>query len=205
LIAKLVSALFFKPNQAIKRVVTISTPHQGSYFANRYTRWLAQKFIKLPSMQVSMGQRLVAKNPGLFRDQQLLTDANAIDSLTPDSAIFPVLSKAKYSPEVKYHNIIGHLQDPSFFQSRIGDGDGVVSLASARTKDAVSELEVNADHTTIHMTGKTIFEVRRILLEHLAEEDADDRVAIRLKSKGLINQTDDPQQPSDSVPSLLNR
>lgn len=202
---KLVSALFFKPNQAIKRVVTISTPHQGSYFANRYTRWLARKFIKLPTMQVSMGQRLVATNPGLFRDQQLLTDANAIDSLAPESAIFPVLSEAKYSPDVKYHNIIGHIQNPSFWQNRIGAGDGVVSLASASAKDAVSELEVDADHTNIHMTGKAIFEVRRILLEHLKEVDADDRVAVRVKSKGLINESDDPQQPSDSIPSLLNR
>ena len=57
------------------------------------------------------------------------------------------------------------------------ESDGIVELASARTDDVESELIVNAEHTTIHMTGKTIFEVRRILLEHLAEIDENDRVA----------------------------
>ena len=58
---KLVSTLFFKPNQSIRRVVTIGTPHRGSDFANDYTRWLARKFIKLPTMAVMTGNRLFPK------------------------------------------------------------------------------------------------------------------------------------------------
>ncbi len=202
---KLVSALFFKPNESIKRVVTISTPHQGSYFANRYTRWLARKLIKLPTLETSTTRRLVSANPGLFRDNQLLTDANAIDSLAPESPIFPVLAEAKYSPNVTFHNIVGNLQDPSFFQRRIGKGDGVVNLASAQVKDAVSELEVDAPHTTIQMTGKAIFEVRRILLEHIEQVDSEDRVAVRVKGPMKVEPEASGQQPSDSIPLLLNR
>ena len=66
------------PGRPGSTTITISTPHRGSEFANDYTRWLARKFIKLPSMAVSTGNRLAAENPELFRDTQLLTVANAI-------------------------------------------------------------------------------------------------------------------------------
>ncbi len=186
---KLVSALFFKPNQSIKRVVTIGTPHKGSDFANDYTRWLARKFIKLPQMTVATGNALVRQNPRLFKDTQLLTVANAIDSLAPESPIFPVMMRAQRSPDVKYHNIIGVLEDPSFLQRKVGVGDGVVTVESARVDDAVSESIVDAEHTVIHMTGEAIFEVRRILLEHLREIDSRDRVA-RLDGEGEETESD---------------
>jgi pimeloyl-ACP methyl ester carboxylesterase len=175
--AKLVSTLFFKPNQSIRRVITIGTPHRGSKFANDLTRWLARQFINLPALSLQTGENLVRANPDLFRDTDLLTMSNAIDSLAPDSPIFPVMERAKYSPQVKYHNIIGVLKDPTLLQERAGRGDGVVSYASATMPDTESELIVDADHTKIHMTGQTIYEVRRILLEHLREIDASDRVA----------------------------
>jgi len=173
---KLVSTLFFKPSHSVKRVITIGTPHRGSDFANDYTRWLARKIIRLPAMSVNIGTRLALQNPSLFRDSELLTVANAIDSLSPESPIFPVMLRAKRATGVKYHNIIGVLEDPSFFVPR-GRNDGVVAYESATMDDVESELIVNADHTSIHMTPKAIFEVRRILLEHLEEVDADDRVA----------------------------
>ena len=108
--------------------------------------------------------------------------ANAIDSLAPESPIFPVMHRAQYDSSVKFHNIIGVLEDPSIWQRRAGEGDGVVHKDSASSDDASSELVVDADHTTIHMTGKAIFEVRRILLEHLNEVDEDDRLAAQKSS-----------------------
>jgi hypothetical protein len=128
-------------------------------------------------MAVSTGSRLAIENPTLFKNTTLLTAANAIDSLAPESAIFPVMMRAKQAPGVKYHNIIGVLQKPSLLQRQVGPGDGIVELASARIPGVESELIVDADHTTIHMTGRTIFEVRRILLEHLQEIDSQDRLA----------------------------
>ena len=174
---KLVSTLFFRPNTSVRRVITISTPHRGSEFANDYTRWLARKFIKLPSMAVSTGHRLAEDNPKLFKDTQLLTVANAIDSLAPESPIFPVMMRAKRSPDVKYHNIVGVVETSSLLTGRGGQGDGVVDFESAHLEDAESEIVVDADHTSIHMTAKAIFEVRRILLDHLKEIDSNDRIA----------------------------
>ncbi|WP_390620406.1 alpha/beta fold hydrolase [Stieleria varia] len=174
---KLVSTLYFKPNRSVSRVITIGTPHKGSEFANDFTRFVARKLIKLPNLAVRTTESLVGGNPDFFRDTELLTMANAIDSLAPESPIFPVMHKAQYDKNVKFHNIVGILEDPSFLQRRAGEGDGVVNIKSAELPIAKSELAVDADHTTIHMTGKAIFEVRRILLEHLNDVDADDRVA----------------------------
>ncbi len=205
---KLVSTLFFRPNQSVKRVITIGTPHRGSEFANDYTRWLARKIIKLPSMAVSTGNRLAADNPQLFKNTQLLTVANAIDSLAPESPIFPVMMRAKRSPGVKYHNIIGVLETPSLLQGRGSRGDGIVDYASAKMDDVESELIVDAEHTTIHMTGKTIFEVRRILLEHLQSIDSEDRVA---QGEHRVAQREDWLAPSDQegdselVPIVIER
>lgn len=181
---KLVSTLFFRPNSSVRRVITIGTPHRGSEFANDLTRWLARKIIRLPKMTTNTGRRLAAQNPNLFKDTSLLTVANAIDSLAPDSPIFPVMMRAKRAPDVKYHNIIGVLETPSFISGRGSRSDGVVDYDSATMDDVESELIVNAPHTTIHMISKTIFEVRRILLEHLHELDANDRVAQNIRAVG---------------------
>ncbi|MGV3484752.1 MAG: esterase/lipase family protein [Planctomycetaceae bacterium] len=174
---KLVSTLYFNANPSIRRVVTIGTPHAGSEFANDYTRWVARKLIRLPQMAVATAQQLASQNPGLFRDNQLLTVSNAIDSLAPESPIFPVMARAKKSSGVTFHNIIGVTEDRTFLSPR-KPSDGIVDLASARSPDAVSEVIVNSEHTQIHTTDKAILEVRRILLEHVREIDSQSRVAL---------------------------
>lgn len=174
---KLASALFFKPNASVRRVVTIGTPHRGSDFANDYTRWLARKFIKLPNFAVSTGTRLTRANPGFFKDTQMLTVSNAIDSLAPESPIFPVLMRAEQASDVRLHNIVGLVEDDGWLARLSRGSDGVVEYESAHLENAASELIVNADHTSIHTTSKAILEVRRILLEHLAELDSGDRLA----------------------------
>ena len=174
---RLVSTLFFRPNPSVRRVITIGTPHRGSEFANDFTRWAARKVIKLPKMATRTANSLLINNPGLFKDSDLLKTANAIDSLAPESPIFPVMMRARRSPGVKYHNIIGVLENPSLISGAAGRGDGVVAYDSAVMDDVESEVVIDADHTSIHMTSEAIFEVRRILLEHLDGIDARDRVA----------------------------
>ncbi len=174
---KLVSTLKFHANQSIRRVVTIGTPHAGSEFANDYTRWVARKLIRLPQMNVLTASTLTRENPGLFRDNTLLTVSNAIDSLAPESPIFPVMARAKKAPGVAYHNIIGVIDSRSFIGAK-RDSDGIVDIVSARTPDSVSEKIVTAHHTEIHTTDAAILEVRRILLEHMKAIDSGDRVAL---------------------------
>ncbi len=175
---KLVSTLYFHANPSVRRVVTIGTPHAGSEFANDYTRWVARKLIRLPQMSVMAGNNLARENPGLFRDNKMLAVSNAIDSLAPESPIFPVMARAKKSPGVQFHNIIGVVEKRRSFFGTGKPNDGVVDLVSARTPDAASEKIVNSTHTLIHTTDAAILEVRRILLEHVREIDSQKRVAL---------------------------
>ena len=49
------------------------------------------------------------------------------------------------------------------------EGDGIVPRESGHFEGAESEITVAANHTTVHSHPAAVLEVRRILLEHLAE------------------------------------
>jgi hypothetical protein len=75
-------------------------------------------------------------------------------------------------PWVKYHNIVGRLPEKGLLGRVIGGTDGVVSFASGHLDSVRSEIAVEADHTALTAHPLSVLEVRRILLEHLAEVDA---------------------------------
>jgi pimeloyl-ACP methyl ester carboxylesterase len=164
--ARLARIVYFHPNPSIKRVITLGTPHQGSDFANAYTRWAGSKLISLPEMMVQLSNKVTRDNPGFFRDTLFLTCSTSIDSLSPSSPVFPVMLNAQRAPWVKYHNIVGVLSNGGFATRFSGEGDGVVSYKSAHADDAESELIVDAEHMSVHRNSKATLEVRRILIEH---------------------------------------
>ncbi len=180
-VQRLSAALFFKPNESIRRVVTIGTPHRGSNYANDYTRWLSRKIIKLPTTLTDTGYSLARKNPEVIHESELLTTNTSIDSLSPESPIFPVMLRARRAPWVKYHNIIGVVPDEGLF-NRLSEGsDGVVDFASAHMDDVESEIMVQSQHQNIHRTPRAILEVRRILIQHLSSVRTEPRWAERLQ------------------------
>jgi pimeloyl-ACP methyl ester carboxylesterase len=164
---KLRDTFYFQPNSSIRRVVTIGTPHRGSPFSSQTTQWLLEKLINLPQMIVP--EKLVRDNPKALADHSLLGVKTSIDSLSPSSPIVPAMLSAERPPWVKYHNIVGDFQMPWYAQPFAEEGDGVVPIASAKVDYAVSEITVPADHTTVHAHPAAVLEVRRILLEHLAD------------------------------------
>jgi len=166
---RLEKMFYFHPNPSIRKVVTIATPHRGSEFSNKTTRWLAQKFITLPTMMMLNRDELVQSNPGIFRDPGMLKVKTSVDSLSPDSPILPVLLESPLAPNVSFHNIVGVVPADNWFGKAAGDSDGVVSYASAHLDNIASEIIVNADHVNIHRHPASILEVRRILIEHLNE------------------------------------
>jgi pimeloyl-ACP methyl ester carboxylesterase len=172
----LANVLFFHANPSIRRVITIGTPHRGSSFANETTRYLGRKLITLPQQLAAGQQQLYRDNPDVFRDKTLLNVTTSLDSLAPDSPILPVMLTARRPPNVKYHNIVGVIDRPGFIGRLAADSDGVVSSQSAHLDNVASEIAVNADHTRVHRHPLAVLEVRRILLEHLAELDAVPRV-----------------------------
>jgi hypothetical protein len=168
----LASTYFFRPNPSIRRVVTLGTPHRGSEFANDATRWLGQKLITLPNKMLEGRNRLFAKNREYFRHGAPLEIKTSIDSLAPDSPLLPVLLSATPGPWVAYHNVVGRDPDPGWRKYFISDGDGVVSLSSARLdemRQLHSQIVVPADHITVHRHPQSVLEVRRVLFEQLAQ------------------------------------
>lgn len=169
----LAETFFFAPNPSIRRVITIGTPHRGSDVANDLAKWLGRKLIDVPTKMMKGRNELFAHNPEYFRPDAPLNVTNAIDSLSPKSTILPVLLEAPGGPWVKYHNIIGEAPHKGLSSAAskwlAGDGDGVVSLASAQLEGAASQIVVPADHQLVHRHPQSILEVRRILLQHLAE------------------------------------
>jgi hypothetical protein len=164
--AKLAKCFYFHPNPSVKRVISMGTPHQGSIFANDYTRYLGRSLIFLPEMMTELSNKLIRENPGAFKNTDLLTTTTSIDSLAPDCPIFPVMQSAQRASWTRYHNVAGVVPKKTWLGSVSEEGDGIVGLTSARLPEAASELIVPADHLTVHQHPLAILEVRRILLEH---------------------------------------
>jgi pimeloyl-ACP methyl ester carboxylesterase len=172
LVRSLASMFYFRPNPSVRRVVTLGTPHRGSEFSNDLTRWLGNKLIELPSKMLKGRDELLARNRGYFRPDAPLDIQTSIDSLSPDSPVLPVLLTAPPGPWVAYHNVVGHDPDAGWRKYLVGEGDGVVSLSSARLdrmRGLRSQIIVPADHVTVHRHPQSILEVRRVLFEQLAE------------------------------------
>jgi len=168
--AGLKRTFFFDPNPSISRVITIATPHRGSEFANDTTRWVGRKIIKIPSMIMQGKHQLIARNPGFFRSNAPFQVTTSIDSLVPDSPLLPVLLTAQTGSWVRYHNVIGEVPKNGF-TGWFSDtrGDGVVTVASAQLEQVQSQITVAAEHSKVHRDPQSILEVRRILMQHIAQ------------------------------------
>ncbi|MDZ4817829.1 MAG: alpha/beta fold hydrolase [Planctomycetota bacterium] len=169
---------FFHPNRAVKRVVTIGTPHRGSSFASSTTRYVGNKLITLPAMFTQRKQQLLEENKDILKtDSKLFTISTSIDSLDPESPLLPAMLAAHRAPWTHYHNVVGRL--PRKGLNRLAaDGDGIVEFSSASLEDVESQIVVQADHVNVHRHPLAVLEVRRILLQHLNELRAAPRVPV---------------------------
>ena len=77
--------------------------------------------------------------------------------------------RSESAPWTKYHNIVGVVEQDWPISLFAETGDGVVAFESAHREDFGSEIVVEADHVTVHAHPRSILEVRRILLDHLAD------------------------------------
>ncbi|MFK7767017.1 MAG: esterase/lipase family protein [Mariniblastus sp.] len=171
---------YFHPNRAVDRIVTLATPLKGSEFANSATRWVSQKLFTLPAIVTNDFERIARQNKGKFKTSSFLTTATSIDSLAAGNPVFEAFENAKQDSSVKMHTIIGRLPKKTLLgvnrESQKFAGDGIVSVESAKNDKAISQIYVPVEHSEIHHHPSAIYEVQRILLEHLASYD---RIRVR--------------------------
>ncbi len=173
-IERLRDTVFFEANPAIKRVVTIATPHHGSQTSNATTRWLSEKLISLPELLAQDFQMLSLGNKDVLVNPNVLT-GTSVDSLAPTSPVIQAMDAVAPQPQTTFHNIIGKIEkrnlSPFKRESRSQGSDGVVSVENAQYKHAQSLTVVPAEHSSVHFHPQSILEVRRVLLQHLAEQN----------------------------------
>ncbi len=159
--------VFFEPNPSVRRVVTIATPFRGSNFSNEATQWIGRKFITLPERLTESRRTLIRDNPSFFPESSLLHQTTSVPTLAANSPLLNVIESKSPPDWVRYHNIIGQIDETKVLKSLTHDSDGIVKVESARCPNADSEIIVPADHINVHRHPRAILEVHRILREHL--------------------------------------
>ena len=190
---------------SIRRVITIGTPHRGSEFANDYTRWLGRKLITLPDWMEDTVAEVPRRNPGFFRDTDLLTVNTSIDSLAPDSPMLPVLLRARKSPRTRYHNIVGLVGDAGIVGRLAAGSDGVVNFESAHLEDVASEIDMHESTVSRVTNGKYVqtprgvFELKFFFSSGLGTAGGEDisSKAAKEKISRLVGEEDKAKPLSD--------
>ena len=156
---------FFKPLPFVNRIVCIATPHAGSSLASLAVGRVASATVQQPEESLAIHSEVVRANPGVFYSEYERSPPTSVDILEPSSRILQALHDLRPSCRVTMHSIIGN----GVTSPLSGPGDNVVPVSSARLPGVVSEVYVPALHTEIHHHPITVFEMERILSDHLRE------------------------------------
>ena len=89
---------------------------------------------------------------------------NGLEELSPKVPTLWAIDAIPFRADVPRHSIIGNIK-----KATPGGTDGVVEYSSSHRDDVRSELVVQSGHS-VQTHPVAIYEVRRILLEHLKEE-----------------------------------
>jgi len=158
---------FIEPVPSVTRVVFLSTPHRGSYIAGSWLAHQAARLINLPVNITQLSAAVLTRNQtklkGTFAGMQ-----SSITGMTPGNPFIEVLIDTPFAPGVTAHSIVA-VKDPEVPRDQADDG--VVEYTSAHIDGVESELVVTSGHSC-QDNPHAINEVRRILLEHIAQFDA---------------------------------
>ena len=113
-------------------------------------------------------EQLMRDNPGVFSEEVAGRVPTSIDMLNPQSAILRTIETLPANPCVRFNTVYGYGK----FNLAGEEGDGVVTMESAVTPRAESQVGLRASHASIHRQPETVVEVVRILREHLQQFDA---------------------------------
>ncbi|MDE0826988.1 MAG: hypothetical protein OSA48_09295 [Akkermansiaceae bacterium] len=162
---RLAELLLYKPIPWPRRIIFLSTPHQGSRLAEGPLEWVARQVIRTPGRILEgtllTTELLASGEPGILTSDAFTLLRNgqvSVSQLDPNNPAIKSLQKMPLRADVTTHSIIGDLGGP---RHRLGT-DGVVPYTSAHLPDAKSELIIRSHHGTTNKHD-TAVEVARIL------------------------------------------
>jgi hypothetical protein len=158
------SALDFDPLPFVQRVIFLSTPHRGSFLADRRFARFINKLIALPGELTSFTDALLRNEAKLPKDLEARIPTS-LDNMKASNPFLQILARAPIAPGVEAHSIIA-IKDADPAHPEEAD-DGVVEYESAHLEGVESEFLVGSGHSC-QSNPRAIREVRRILLQHLA-------------------------------------
>lgn len=173
------SALFFERLPFVRRVIFISTPQSGSFLAANWLGRIATSLTQAPGRLVSLPLDLAQAGlalPGAAVDlvqgdedarlqRQMDRLPSSVDNMNPNLPFIRTLADIRVEPPVVAHSIIPVTGGPP----PDDQNDGVVEYRSAHIDEAKSEFVVFHHDHSAQQSPQGIQEVRRILLEQIAE------------------------------------
>ncbi|MBR4664723.1 MAG: hypothetical protein IKO93_12690 [Lentisphaeria bacterium] len=158
--------VLYKSVPFVRRVLFLAVPHHGANMAKYSQVRTLARLIELPA-------DLVKEATGAMKTLSLKKDGvpvfetrikNGLEELSPKVPTLWAIDAIPLRPDVPRHSIIGNNR-----KDTPGGSDGVVEYSSSHRDDVRSELVVRSGHS-VQTHPVAIYEVRRILLEHLKEE-----------------------------------
>jgi pimeloyl-ACP methyl ester carboxylesterase len=158
-------SLFYEPLPFVKRVVFISTPHQGSFVSGGWIGKLTSKLISLPGTLLSPLAELLSEVQSASI-ATLKDIPKSTDNMAPGSPFIKAISSMPVAPGIVAHSIIP-VKNPDDPKEKWNDG--VVEYTSAHIDGVASELIVPHSGHSAQDAPQAIEEVRRILIENMKE------------------------------------
>jgi pimeloyl-ACP methyl ester carboxylesterase len=152
---------FVEPVPEVKRIIFIATPQRGSFLADNPLSQLLARWVTPRERTLAAMRELTERNREFLR--RGASRFGSLWSMSPSNPTLSALAETPVSPKVSAHSIIAVEGDGPV---ESGD-DGVVSYQSAHIPEAESEVVVRSGHS-VQADPRTVAEVRRILLLHLA-------------------------------------
>ena len=156
----------YKSFPSVRRMLFLAVPHRGARMAGYFQVRMISRLIALPSNLVSdlngAMKSYASKNASMKGIP--IRPPTGLDGLNPKDRILRAVNEIPLRADVPCHSIIGNRK-----QATPGGSDGVVEYSSSHLDEVRSELVVQSGHS-VQSHPVAIYEVRRILLEHLKEE-----------------------------------
>jgi pimeloyl-ACP methyl ester carboxylesterase len=155
--------IFWKPDNTIKQLIFLATPHKGTRMADASFAQLGRKLVGLPGNLLKFQKRIFTVLGDFIGDPTLNSRLiTGIDSLSPKAVVYKAFTKAPIVSGATTHSIIGDQGKGDTPES----SDGVVGYWSSHLDSAESEIIVPTGHD-VQTDPHSEAEIQRILLDNL--------------------------------------